>query len=391
MNDIAKIDQSIPQPKPALVTGGAIAGIVPSNIEEAFRLSDALHKSAMAPKDLDTTQKVMIAMISGMEVGLPPMAAVQSVAVINNRPCIWGDALIGIVRKSPLCTYVKEWVDGENDDMVAYCETLRKGESEPVLKTFSAKDAMRAGLWQTEKIVTRRGKGGSSYEKPNDSPWYKYPQRMLQMRARAWCLRDVYADVTKGRQVTEEVRDHQGPDNAKDVTPQKTALAQQLENKKAATLQQEASPELQAGFNAELIKEQTEAIQQASSGAQTEKPKSRPSQGDGEADPVSVSDAAETGSAEPQELFPYEIAKELIASLQSLKTPKAVSNTWKVQFEGRAAQLEQEDRIDIKTIVESYSKHLEGKLEKIALDNFIEDTLAGMSERIVQPADEKLS
>ncbi|MEP0518591.1 MAG: hypothetical protein ABJO09_00860 [Hyphomicrobiales bacterium] len=170
MNDIAKIDQSIPQPKPTLVTGGAIASIVPSNIEEAFRLSDALHKSAMAPKDLDTTQKVMIAMISGMEVGLPPMAAVQSVAVINNRPSIWGDALIGIVRKSPLCTYVKEWVDGENDDMVAYCETLRKGESEPVLKTFSAKHAMRAGHWQTEKIVTRRARADQATKNPTIHP-----------------------------------------------------------------------------------------------------------------------------------------------------------------------------------------------------------------------------
>lgn len=205
--------------KPSLTVGGSVGAIVPTTIEEAYRLSDALHMAEMAPAGLDSPQKIMIAMMQGMELGLPPMMSVQSIAVINNRPCIWGDALIGIVRKSPLCVFVREWIEGEGDERIAYCETQRKGEPEPVKRGFSVNDAIRAGLWETEARVTRKSRGGGTYEKDNDSPWYKYPQRMLQMRARGWCLRDVYADVLKGMQVREEVADY--PD-MRDVTPANT-------------------------------------------------------------------------------------------------------------------------------------------------------------------------
>src|SRR3546814_4979258 len=38
-------------------------------------------------------------------------------------------------------------------------------------------------------------------------PWSQYPQRMRQMRARAWAMRDGFADVLKGIGIAEEVRD----------------------------------------------------------------------------------------------------------------------------------------------------------------------------------------
>lgn len=195
-------------PKPMLAAGAAVAGIVPRDIAEAYRLAEAIHQSGMAPAGFETPQKIMIAMMAGMELGLPPMAAVQSIAVINNRPCMWGDALIGVVRANPLCVFIKEWIEGEGESMVAHCKTHRKGEPEPVEMTFSVFDAQRAGLWQTEAVVRKKSRDGGFYDKANDSPWFKYPKRMLQMRARAWCLRDVYADVLKGIQVREEIEDH---------------------------------------------------------------------------------------------------------------------------------------------------------------------------------------
>ncbi|MEP0518590.1 MAG: hypothetical protein ABJO09_00865 [Hyphomicrobiales bacterium] len=136
-----------------------------------------------------------------------------------------------------------------------------------------------------------------------------------------------------------------------------------------------------------FIKEQTEAIQQASSGAQTEKPKSRPSQGDGEAEQVSVAPDVETGSAEPEQLHPYEIAKEVVVSLRLMKLAKAIKNTMKLQFEKRVSKLETDDQRAINTIVNAYFDHVEDKLEQVSLDNHCEDILAEMSERIVQPAD----
>lgn len=211
----------------ALQTGGSVAGVVPQNLDEAFRLSTAISQSGMAPYGLETPQKVMIAMLAGMELGMPPMQSVQSVAVINNRPCMWGDALIGIVRGSGLVVYFKEWIEGEGDARVAHCETLRRGEAEPVRRSFSVADAKAAGLWQTAAMVTKKRRDGGEYTAANDSPWFKYQPRMLQMRARGYCIRDVYPDVLKGVALREEVEDYT-PSEPRDITPATPGLAARL-------------------------------------------------------------------------------------------------------------------------------------------------------------------
>lgn len=209
MNEIVQKKNKTP-----VTTGANVAGLIPQTIEEAFRVATAVSAAGMAPYGMDTPEKCLIAVMSGAEVGLPPMQSIQNIAVINNRPCMWGDAVIGVVRASGFSRFIKETIEGEGDDMVAICETQRIDEDQPTSRTFSVQDAIKAGLWQTEARVTRYKKnGGGSYEVDNDSPWYKHPKRMLQMRARAFCLRDVYADVLKGLQVREEVEDHHKIEN----------------------------------------------------------------------------------------------------------------------------------------------------------------------------------
>lgn len=197
MTDQSNLPAQTRAPKPTLAAGASLNAIIPTTIEETFRLADAVHRSGLAPSTLKTVEAITIAVMTGMEVGLKPMQALSSIAVINGRATIWGDGLIAIVRDSPLCQWVQEEIFGEGLEMFALCTTHRRGEPQPVVRRFSAADAKRAGLW---------GKTG---------PWTQYPQRMLQMRARAWCLRDVYPDVTKGMQVREEVEDY----DMRDVTP----------------------------------------------------------------------------------------------------------------------------------------------------------------------------
>ncbi len=260
------------KPMTAISAGATINAIVPQTLDECFRLSQAVSQSNLAPYALDTPQKIMIAMMTGLELGLPPMTAIQSVAVINNRPCLWGDALIGVVRSKTDCEYINEWIEGEGDDMVAYCETRRRGEADPVVRKFSVADAVKAGLWQTEPMVTRHKKNGGTYEKENDSPWFKYPKRMLQMRARALCLRDVYADHLKGIQIREEVEDypHRGPDRAKDVTPTAERLRQrnqEAEGKREGFDPDYVAGEIDATMGETEIQEHTESDASATEGA----------------------------------------------------------------------------------------------------------------------------
>ena len=102
-----------------LQSGGNLAAIVPQDAEQAFRMAQMIVNSGMAPKGMDKPEKVVAAIFAGLEVGLKPLQAVQSIAVINGRPTVWGDAAIGLVQGSGLLADQEEVIEGENDDRVA--------------------------------------------------------------------------------------------------------------------------------------------------------------------------------------------------------------------------------------------------------------------------------
>lgn len=176
-------------------TSRAIPAIIPQNSEDFKRLADMLVYCEAIPKSYGTgdaaKKKTLIAILKGAELGWTPMVAVQSLYVVNNIPTLYGDGVMALVRGSGKLEYCKEWIGGEGDEMTGFCEVKRKGEPEAIIKTFSKADALKAGLL---------GKQG---------PWQQYPKRMLQMRARAFALRDVFADVLMGVRIREEVEDHE--------------------------------------------------------------------------------------------------------------------------------------------------------------------------------------
>lgn len=170
---------------PALQAQGF--SLMPRTLDEALRLADMLAESDMVPKDFKGKPgNVIVAMQWGFEVGLKPLQSLQNIAVINGRPSMWGDALLALVRASPLCEYVLEEEDANG---TAICRAKRRGEPEQI-RRFSIEDAKVAGL---------HGKQG---------PWQTSPKRMRQMRARSFALRDVFTDVIKGMDIAEVVMDY---------------------------------------------------------------------------------------------------------------------------------------------------------------------------------------
>lgn len=206
---------------PHLRAGGMVHPIVPQSMEDTYRLAVAVARANMAPAGLETPEKIMVAMMYGMEIGLMPMAAIQRIALVNNRPTIWGDAAIALVRASGQLERFRETMEGEGDARVAVCFIKRKGFEDAVEKRFSVQDAITAGLWSPDAHVTRFKKDGGTYQKDNDSPWHRFPERMLTMRARGFALRDLFADVLGGMYLREEIEgdyrdmrvtdDHQPP------------------------------------------------------------------------------------------------------------------------------------------------------------------------------------
>jgi hypothetical protein len=215
--------KAIAIPKEPITTGGAIGGLVPQNIEQAFRLAEALSKAGdMIPKGFQgKPMEIMAAIMRGMEVGLAPMQALSSIAVINGRASLWGDALTAIIQRAG--HHVDVEIMGEGDAAVAVARLTRGDTGAVIERRFSMADAKRAGL---------AGKAG---------PWSSYPMRMLAMRARAFAVRDGAADALMGLSIAEEVSDY-AP--MRDVTPPMPSLQDRLK--------QAAAPKVEVVFDPDL-------------------------------------------------------------------------------------------------------------------------------------------
>lgn len=206
------------QPKQIVPIGNR--GIAPSSMDDLFRFAKAVAVSGLAPKGIETPEAIFVALEMGLEVGLPMMAALQNIAVINGRPAIWGDAQLAVVRSTGELALFEEWYEEKGkrlprnpstftDETTAVCRVQRHGY-EPAETAFSVADAKRANLW---------GKSG---------PWTQYPARMLKHRARSFALRDQFGDALRGLRTVEEVQDDPVA-TARNVTPPMFAPAPEPE------------------------------------------------------------------------------------------------------------------------------------------------------------------
>ena len=153
-----------------------------------------LSRSTFVPKEyIGHPENIFVAMQHGNEIGLQPMQALASIAVINGKPSIYGDAALAVCKGHHAFEWIKEVYD---DVKIQYTCTVKRRNEPEVVQVFSKRDAEIAGLW---------GK---------DGPWSKNPKRMLQFRARGFALRDSFPDALKGIITFEEARDYVTIDSA---------------------------------------------------------------------------------------------------------------------------------------------------------------------------------
>jgi hypothetical protein len=267
---------------PALMVGGAISAIIPQSIEETWRLSTMIVEAGLAPQALvgrepaedagdeawkrwgkKGTSAVAIVMMSGAELGLPPMVALRSFTVIGGKPALYGDGLINVVRRSNKAAYLRTGFAKDDIEIMrragvlptaqdeernpgvtqqalarlsldertfGWCSAKRADNGEEKTVLFSIAAAKLAGLWDDRP--TRRGKiwknGKQEWgDVPNDSTWHRYSQRMQAWRAAGFCLRELFADVLGGirdefeaREIAGELIEHSDePVVAKKLSP----------------------------------------------------------------------------------------------------------------------------------------------------------------------------
>ncbi|MDX2369707.1 MAG: recombinase RecT [Colwellia sp.] len=173
--------------------------------EHAYRMAKMIAGTQLVPRCYQNKPAdILVAFEFGRTLKLGMLQSLQNIAVVNGKPCLWGDAVLATCQGSGDFEYIKETELKDDKGLLSgyECAVKRRSYPEETIRRFTIEDAKKAGLW-------------------GQNTWAKYPKRMLQMRARGFALRDTFADALSGVAMREEVEDY----DEVDVTPKKAKKA----------------------------------------------------------------------------------------------------------------------------------------------------------------------
>ena len=180
-----------------IVTPPQPIGLTPNSIHEAESMAELLASSSLVPDHFKgKPSDCFMAIAFGVELGIPPVTALTSIAVVKGKPTLYAATMVALILSSGKCKYFRRI---KSDGNTAIYETVRRDDPEPMRYEFSQAHAKAAGLAE--------GKGGM---------YGKYAKQMLEARAKSYLARDVYPDVLHGLSSYEEI-DAMEPKRAVDV------------------------------------------------------------------------------------------------------------------------------------------------------------------------------
>jgi len=211
MTNIVKAEEPLEKTSIVMTDRG---GLAPTDFGSMLQMATIMAKSGLMPSDMQTPERVFVALQYGAEIGLKPMAAVQHICVINGRPSLWGKVALGLIRASGQLEFIEEKeLTNEKGELLGYSCTMKRRGQETVTHRFLMSDAKQADL------ATKKG------------PWQQYPSRMCQMRARSRVISDLFGDILGGLYIAEEAQDIAPID----VTPEVT-IADEMRRKLVAAV-----------------------------------------------------------------------------------------------------------------------------------------------------------
>ncbi len=190
--------------------GGAIVatrGLAPRTWDEAKSQASAIAKARgfVPTAYYDNPPAVLAALMTGAELGIGPMQALRSIHVIEGKPTLSADLMLGLALRAGVRI---EWL--VNTPTEARARFTRPGFPDHE-EHFTIQEANQAGLVGK----TRKGE-------PNN--WMKYPRAMLRARVVSAALRAWSPDVLgAGAYVAGEIEPDAAPVEAAgvwDATPE---------------------------------------------------------------------------------------------------------------------------------------------------------------------------
>ncbi len=152
----------------------------------------ALFKSGLFPQTKNEFGAYAI-IEYGFELGIPPMTALQTMAMISGKICMAGQMMLSIALRNGLEYKILK-------DSVEECQVHLKFKNNEYTSSFTIAEAKQAGVYR------------------QDSGWTKYPKDMLFWRAITRGLRRVCPDLILGLYAKEELEGAPPLNEAIDVT-----------------------------------------------------------------------------------------------------------------------------------------------------------------------------
>ncbi len=156
--------------------------ILPNNRDEARKVLKSYIDSRLLPAHIRTVDQAEVIVGIGKEIGLPPIASLRTILIINGMPTVSPAMMIALANKRGLIEDMKI----EKSEDRAIVTILKKGRKTPHVEVFTKDDAGKLGL----------------LEKDN---YKKQIKTMLTWRAISAAMRAVFPEVLFGLYTPEEI------------------------------------------------------------------------------------------------------------------------------------------------------------------------------------------
>ncbi len=155
---------------------------LPADRDERREILKGYIESRLLPQHIRTVEQAEVIVGIGKEIGLPPIASLRTIHLINGNPTVSPAMMIALANRRNL---IQEMVLEKHDEYAKFT-VLRMGRKTPHIEMFSWDDAVDLGL----------------AEKDN---YKKQPKTMMAWRAIAAAMRVVFPDVIYGLYTPEEM------------------------------------------------------------------------------------------------------------------------------------------------------------------------------------------
>jgi 5'-3' exonuclease len=169
--------------------------MLPRDLREARIIAKDIHDAHLFSA-FGSPQAVLTAVMLGSEFGMPPVASLRGVHIIEGKPSMSAGLMAAVVMKSGLAEYFEPVEVGP--ESVTF-ETKRKGARNPLRITHTiemAKQAWNKGKTDAEREASWKASG-----------WGRNPTDMLVARCQSRLARYAYPDLLAGMYSPEELRE----------------------------------------------------------------------------------------------------------------------------------------------------------------------------------------